>query len=47
METPMLTTISGRHMVPVLNAIGTDCACVGVSTHLGHRQRRVGILLTG
>ena len=22
----------GRHMVPVLNSIGTDVACVGVST---------------
>jgi 5'-nucleotidase len=27
----------GKHMVPVLNAIGTDCACVGVS-HLSHRE---------
>lgn len=24
------TVTKGKHMVPVLNAIGTDCACVGV-----------------
>lgn len=25
------TPLAGRHMVPILNAIGTDCATVGVS----------------
>ncbi|UNI20523.1 hypothetical protein JDV02_006602 [Purpureocillium takamizusanense] len=25
----MLMRVQGRHMVPVLNSIGTDCACVG------------------
>lgn len=28
------TNCIGRHMVPVLNAVGTDCACVGVSSGL-------------
>lgn len=28
------TVTKGRHMVPVLNAIGTDVACVGVCTSL-------------
>jgi 5'-nucleotidase len=27
------TVTKGKHMVPVLNAIGTDCACVGVRRH--------------
>ena len=27
----------GAHMVPVLNAIGTDCACVGVRFGVGGR----------
>lgn len=26
------TVTKGRHMVPFLNAIGTDVACMGVST---------------
>lgn len=26
------TVTKGRHMVPFLNAIGTDVACIGVST---------------
>ncbi|KLU82216.1 flagellar associated protein [Magnaporthiopsis poae ATCC 64411] len=25
----MLTSVVGSHMVPILNAIGTDCSCVG------------------
>jgi hypothetical protein len=26
------TVTKGKHMVPILNAIGTDCACVGVGS---------------
>lgn len=29
------TVTKGKHMVPVLNAIGTDCACVGVRSAPG------------
>lgn len=32
------TVTKGRHMVPFLNTIGTDVACVGVSTPVSHVQ---------
>ena len=28
----MALTVTGSHMVPILNLIGTNVACVGVST---------------